>query len=126
MGKENRVREWVQLGATLRAVTAVVNIASTDRLPPSSIGVRYALFSFLAFFFQFYFIPLVLPRMSNRHFRPSRPIDQEISRSKTAPGMSSKWTFGPPSVPSERIRFYGSLVETRLSIIAESLEIERG
>lgn len=53
MGKGNRVREWVQLGATLRAVTAVVNIASPDRLPPSWIGVWYTLFSPLAFFPNF-------------------------------------------------------------------------
>lgn len=43
------------------------------------------------------------------------------------------WVRNELSVPSssrtvlaERIRFYGSLVETRLSIIAKSLEIERG
>lgn len=68
-------------------------------------------------------------RMSNRHVRPSppRPIGREISRPKAAPGVSSKWTLDPfRTVPSERIRFYGSLVGTRLSIIAENLEIERG
>lgn len=80
------------------------------------------------------FYPRTPVRMSNRplHLRSHsflrhQPISREISRPKAAPGVSSKWTFDPfRTVPSERIRFYGSLVGTRLSIIAVNLEIERG
>lgn len=84
--------------------------------------------------FSILFYPRTPARMSNRHIRPLArsslyhwPIGWEISRPKAAPGVSSKWTLDLFwTVPSERIRFYGSLIGTRLSIIAENLEIERG
>lgn len=54
--------EWVQLGATLRAVTAAINIANTARqaarLAPVSIGTVHTLLVPLDTFSQFYFIPV--------------------------------------------------------------------
>lgn len=55
--------EWVQLGATLRAVTAAINMANTvrqaARLAPVSIGtVHTLLIPLTGAFFQFYFIPV--------------------------------------------------------------------
>lgn len=67
------VCEWVQLGATLRAVTAAVNIANTGRprLASTARSVRYMLSRAPPHLFPILFYPRAPPRMSNRYVRPS-------------------------------------------------------
>jgi len=87
------VCEWVQLGATLRAITAAINIANTARqvarLVPVSIGTHSSrTFRRLS---SILFYPRIQARMPNRYFRPPvrsslryRPIGREISGLKAA------------------------------------------
>lgn len=89
----------VQLGATLRAVTAAINIANTarpGRTPDSGLNRYGTLSSHLsAPFPNFILSPRIPTRMSNRHCPPAHspppPVtDQSAERPKATPGVSSK------------------------------------
>lgn len=107
-------------------------------LQPDRYGTRFR----APHLFPILFYPRAPPRMSNRHVRSLarslarssaalRRHDRSARRYRgpgTAPGVLRGCEFEMNSrssrtVPSEGIRFYGSLVGTRPSIIVGSLEI---